>query len=44
MNARMESDKIKVQQEREKVEQEIRSIRALNEDLWKQNGLEVQQH
>ena len=35
MNQRMEQDKVRIQQEREKVEAEIRSIRALNEDLYR---------
>ena len=39
MNVRMEQDKVKITHERENVEQELRSIRALNEDLYRQNGM-----
>ena len=39
MNVRMEQDKVKITRERENVEQELRSIRALNEDLYRQNGV-----
>lgn len=35
MNVRMEEEKRKVALEREKIEHEIRSIRALNDDLYK---------
>ena len=35
MNLRMEDEKRKVVQEREKIEEEIRSIKALNEDLYR---------
>jgi hypothetical protein len=35
MNNRMEDEKLKVVQEREKIEEEIRSIKALNEDLYR---------
>jgi hypothetical protein len=35
MNNRMEDEKMKVVQEREKIEEEIRSIKALNEDLYR---------
>ena len=37
MNHRMEDEKRKVIQEREKIEEEIRSIKVLNEDLYRQN-------
>ena len=37
MNMRMEEEKRKVALEREKIEHEIKSIRALNDDLYKQN-------
>lgn len=37
MNMRMEEEKRKVALEREKIEHEIKSIRALNEDLFRQN-------
>lgn len=33
MNRRMEAEKMKVIQERQKIEHEIKSIRVLNEDL-----------
>ena len=35
MNLRMEESKKQIVLEREKVENEIRSIRALNDDLYK---------
>lgn len=38
MNLRMEDEKSKVALEREKIEHEIKSIRALNEDLYRQTG------
>jgi len=39
MNHRMEDEKQKVVFEREKIEEEIRSIKVLNEDLYRQNGI-----
>lgn len=38
MNTRMEAEKQKVIQEREKIEQEIRSIKMLNQEMYKQGG------
>jgi hypothetical protein len=35
MNVRMEEEKRKIVSEREKIVQEIKSIKALNEDLYK---------
>lgn len=35
MNVKMDAEKIKVVQEREKIEAEIRSIKALNDDLYR---------
>lgn len=40
MNHRMEDEKQKVITEREKIEHEIRSIKMLNEDLYRQTGLQ----
>ena len=39
MNSRMDDEKRKVVHEREKIEQEIKGIKALNADLYRQNGL-----
>ena len=39
MNSRMEQEKNKVIQEREKIEHEIRSIKALNEEMYRQTGV-----
>ena len=39
MNARMEQEKKKVVQERENIHREIQSIKTLNDDLYRQNGL-----
>ena len=39
MNARMEQEKKKVVQERENNHREIQSIKTLNDDLYRQNGL-----
>ena len=39
MNARMDEEKRTVALEREKIEHEIKSIRALNEDLFRQNQI-----
>ena len=38
MNLKMEDEKRKVVQERQKIEDEIRGIKALNEDLYRQNN------
>ena len=35
----MEHEKQKVVQEREKIENEIRSIKAMNEELYRQNNM-----
>ena len=43
MNLRMEEEKRKVNLEREKIEHEIKSIRALNEDLYRQNYVQAAQ-
>ena len=39
MNSRMDVEKNKVIQEREKIENEIRSIKALNEEMYRQTGV-----
>ena len=39
MNSRMDSEKQKVVAEREKIESEIKGIKALNEELYRQNNM-----
>mmetsp|Transcript_6549 Transcript_6549/g.11080 ORF Transcript_6549/g.11080 Transcript_6549/m.11080 type:complete len:134 (-) Transcript_6549:39-440(-) len=39
MNTRMDEEKKKIVHEREKIADEIKSIKTLNEDLYRQNGL-----
>lgn len=39
MNSRMDSEKQKVIAEREKIENEIKGIKGLNEELYRQNNL-----
>lgn len=44
MNTRMEHEKAKVIQEREKIENEIKSIKAMNEELFRQHNIDTGHH